>query len=458
MAEVLSPEPPSYDGFGLEALVRSSNGASDLPAYTRRPTPPPVAAAPEPREFTYHLKNRSGVAWGSITVQGNPRLTKLYPTIMEGSNIAGTVQLRLQKPEGMQAVCVILKGELIGGAPASLPQSFLETRTVLWNASEGDPNAPGSPATGSKINGLKLKGDYNWSFSIAIPQEITRDGETWRTPHSFADSTCSIRYSVDLRVVRGKLRPDDKISCPFAYFSMRQPERPSPLRMLAYQENSPLLGPEVDPEGWASYPVTLKAILFASRAVEVKMTFFVAKPLCYTRSASIPCALTLESNDSQALDLVSVPSALIVCLERTTREGEEGYRTTIEPCGQGVFWPSPMSRNTPDAPASKLRELMGEIHLKADLQPSSAVLGFAIEYAVVVFPLQAVGFKPNEDSKPILRVPVEITTRYGPGPRQKTYSPPAYEGRNIVVEQYYFQLVMLRSTMGNRKAGTRPGR
>ncbi|KAJ7628423.1 hypothetical protein FB45DRAFT_918260 [Roridomyces roridus] len=64
-------EPPSYDGYGFESLVVSSNAASDLPAYTRRPTPPPPTAAAvpqEPREFSYEIKTRSGTPWAKTCI------------------------------------------------------------------------------------------------------------------------------------------------------------------------------------------------------------------------------------------------------------------------------------------------------------------------------------------------------------------------------------------------------
>ncbi|KAF7322022.1 hypothetical protein MKEN_00724900 [Mycena kentingensis (nom. inval.)] len=221
-------EPPSYDGFGFEAFVRSSNGNSDLPAYTRRPTPPPTQNR-TPREFTFDLKNRSGVVWGGITVEGDPRLTKTVPTILEGTEIVGSAHLKLKTTEAMQAVCVIVKGEVLGSAQQGMasvvPLAFLEMRHVLWTASEGDPSAsettvPTTNRIGSKLNGIKLKGDYSWPFAISLPEEVAKEGKTYRLPHSFTDRTavCSVRYTIELRVVRGKLRPDDKVAFPFAFF------------------------------------------------------------------------------------------------------------------------------------------------------------------------------------------------------------------------------------------------
>ncbi|KAJ7212926.1 hypothetical protein GGX14DRAFT_519162 [Mycena pura] len=465
-------EPPSYDGYGFQAMVASSHGApSDLPAYTRRPTPPPIVHVDrKPQLFTYHIKNRSGVSWATLTVQGDPRLTKLAPTIVEGSSIVGSVELALQSAEAIQAVSVLVKGELRPIAPAAVPVLFLELKHVLWSAAEGDPRSPG---TSSKISGGKLKGDYNWPFSIALPTSVCKDGKTFQLPHTFLDRIAgfSMRYTAELRIIRGKLRPDDKVLCIFAYFSMRQPGPPSALRrvhiftasaqfspshsfQLAYQENSPLLGPEADPEGWHTEALPVQGTIFSSRMINAKCKFSLATPLSFTRSTSIPCAMTIESNDKQALDLLSSPTACIVYLERVIQDNAEGYRSPIEPCGQAVFWPS--TEGDP-AESSSRRHLMGEIHLRANLQPSSAMLGFAIEYAVVVFPFQAAGYKPLDTQKPLSRQVVEIVTRYAPGPRQKTYSPPAYEGRNTAVDQYYYHLVIQRAN-GNGGTRARAGR
>jgi hypothetical protein len=146
----------------------------------------------------------------------------------------------------------------------------------------------------------------------------------------------------------------------------------------------------------------------------------------------------------------------MVYLERAFRENKDVWRNTVEPCGKAVFWPS-----TEGAPedSSFRRHLMGEIHLKSNLQPSSEVHGFKVEvcllarcvclqsyslqYAVVVFPFQAAAFKPLVfDNSPLLRQVVEITTRYAPGARQKTYTPPTYETRNLIIDNYYYSLVI----------------
>ncbi|KAJ7451833.1 hypothetical protein B0H11DRAFT_1877092 [Mycena galericulata] len=435
-------EPPSYDGYGLESLLISSGDRSDLPAYPgRRPTPPPatVQVEQEPRKFTYELKNRGGTPWATLVIYGDPRLAKVTPTVPEGSNLAGSATLCLASPETIQAVCILIKGDIVSGS-INVPvtrRGFLESKHIMWSAAEGDPRNPGNIAKSSKV---KLKGDYNWPFSIELPPTLSKDGKTFSLPHTFSDrlASLSIQYTAELRIVRGKLRTDDKVTCPFRYFSMRQPGPPSVLRQLAYQENSPLLGPDADPEGWHTESFSAKGTIFSSRMIDVKCTFSLANPLCYTRSASIPCAFTLETEDLQALDLLASPTTCFVYLERVTQENLDVWRNSHEPCGQAVFWPSTEGAS---GESSHRRHLTGEIHLRQNLQPSSAMFNFAVEYAVIVFPFQAAGFKPA-DNKPYLRQAVEITTRYAAGPRHKTHSPPIYETRNAVIDHYYYSMVI----------------
>jgi hypothetical protein len=70
----------------------------------------------------------------------------------------------------------------------------------------------------------------------------------------------------------------------------------------------------------------------------------------------------------------------MVYLERTFHENKEVWKNTVEPCGQAVFWPS--TEGAPES-SSFRRHLMGEIHLKANLQPSSSMLGFAVEVCLL---------------------------------------------------------------------------
>lgn len=56
----------------------------------------------------------------------------------------------------------------------------------------------------------------------------------------------------------------------FGYHPITLPEKPSPLRLLAYSEGSSLVGPEGDPEGWKVLPeIKIKGTLFNIKKVEV---------------------------------------------------------------------------------------------------------------------------------------------------------------------------------------------
>ena len=56
----------------------------------------------------------------------------------------------------------------------------------------------------------------------------------------------------------------------FMYLPLTRAEPPSPLRELSYQEESPLIGPQGDPEGWKVFPsVNVTGVLFDARQVEL---------------------------------------------------------------------------------------------------------------------------------------------------------------------------------------------
>lgn len=54
------------------------------------------------------------------------------------------------------------------------------------------------------------------------------------------------------------------------YVPVTIPGQPSALRRQAYAEGEPLLGPELDTEGWKIFPdVDLRGVIFRSRTISV---------------------------------------------------------------------------------------------------------------------------------------------------------------------------------------------
>ena len=64
-----------------------------------------------------------------------------------------------------------------------------------------------------------------------------------------------------------------RLSTSFVYFPRWVAPPLSPLRIAAYLEGSPLLGPEADPDGWKILsPMIVTGTLFDSKPVKVEMT------------------------------------------------------------------------------------------------------------------------------------------------------------------------------------------
>lgn len=105
---------------------------------------------------------------------------------------------------------VQVKGHIIIGANAGERLTFLERATTLWLQSNGPESISTAPSD------RKLQGDYLWPFTVSLPKEVVlpvaskNTQETFRLPQTFTErhASASIQYDINLRLVRGKLRPD----------------------------------------------------------------------------------------------------------------------------------------------------------------------------------------------------------------------------------------------------------
>jgi hypothetical protein len=95
----------------------------------------------------------------------------------------------------------------------------------------------------------------------------------------------------------------------------------------------------------------------------------------------MPCFLTLEGNDTQVLDLLSVPSSIVLSLRRRVRfynktsssRSDVAWNEMVEDMGVAVWWPS-----ADVASDAHTRHLEGEIRLAKDLRPTSEMGHFSI--------------------------------------------------------------------------------
>ncbi|KAF7374625.1 hypothetical protein MSAN_00347300 [Mycena sanguinolenta] len=417
--------PPSYDG-------PSTPRSAGLPGYSRR--------ASERRVWTehkFHLTSRgSKTPWATLKVFSRSPTPAQPPTFLEGDKISGSFIFNLDQAESITSVRAVAKGQIIPGPTDRDAFTFVEVASTLWSRENGDPRNPNSP---DAYLG-KLSGHYEWPFSLELPIAVTltatnhfRAG-TFQLPQTFLERrfpTC-VQYFLVVHIDRGRFRVNSRVQTNFAYVPASRPPPPSLLRQLAYNQNTPLRG-----------------TVFSTRQVEAIGHFALAKPLCYTRGSPIPCAITLSSTDTQALDLLSAPRAISVHLRRrlkpllpaSKRNGvfDANADLSADPAENMVaasWWPSARGASEEIAlgPSRRMsrRRLDGEIQLPTCLKPSCRIAHFAVEYTVELLPFKATAFT-SADSKPLLRQSVEIVTMFPSNcPRPRTYAPPQY---NVVRQE-----------------------
>ncbi|KAF9563246.1 hypothetical protein CPC08DRAFT_686837 [Agrocybe pediades] len=475
-AATMNQLPPSYPGAfpapgsgefnRLSGYSDGLDGLDLLPEYTpgRNSSSFRAVAArqPTPKEFYYEVKKK-GKAFAVLTIIAEGSYSKHMPTFLEGTPIKGRVRLSLDKPDAIQSVIVSVQGQVITGANQGEQLTFVDIQRTVWSQSDGEPqntssdsgdSSPLPPTTATNITGNgnappspkftgKLQGDYTWQFSIDLPKQVVvpfgnrNEPQIFRLPATFNErhTRASVCYNVTLRLNRGKLRTDHRIPAQIGFIPIGRPAPFSPLRKLAYQEGTPLLGPVIDPEGWhASEPEQIQISVFGNRTVQIRCTLYLAKPLTYTRGSLIPFCLRLDGHDEQALDLLSSPKAIVLRLRRRIKAHwnpektfeSMAWRDAIDHSQLAVWWPS---RETPEMRG--VRYVNGELHLKVDANPTSAMAHFRIEYSAVLFPFDSPGIVLDKTEQ-IIEQPVEVVTAYAPGPRPRMSAPPGYEDTAVV--------------------------
>ncbi|KAJ3546756.1 hypothetical protein NM688_g5477 [Phlebia brevispora] len=437
--------------YATPFMTTQGTPLSALPAYTatqsllRQPRRQPVV-------HTYELKDGKGRPWLTLNVSSRAPNPSCLPHFYEGDAVNGVVSLDLEKEMQIKSVTAVVHGEII--ATHNVRYTFLRLAKELWSLSKNPPSTSSRHTTNDSSSKSKISGRFQWPFSLALPAEVQleyrRMTQSFRLPSSFyvRGARVTVRYQVYAVVGRGKLQVDNEVGTQVVFTPIIRPEPPSLARQLSYQEKTPLVGPEDDPEGWHRVsPVVLRGSIFNNRAVEAQLTLWLAKPLCYTRGSVVPLVLEIQCDDPQALDILSSPRSPQIRLNRTLSMGYDadwgraGHSTRqINLCEdstattssgdladdlQTAVWWEP-TRDRSERPSNR-HVLCGEVHLSSSLPPSSQLGYFSVLYNVALYPSQAVAFTASSSKKTALcNVPVVIATVYPRCPRPVAYSPPDY--------------------------------
>ncbi|KAF5326919.1 hypothetical protein D9619_004165 [Psilocybe cf. subviscida] len=454
--------PPSYEvstgDSPNEPLIEDS-----LPDYAPR-----VARIPRPveeREFEYKVEKKKGESLASLKVVAPAAYSKNIPTFCGTGPVKGSVNLYLTEPDTITSVVVSVRGRFLPGRSDS-GQSEEELRLFDISNTIWSKDADGAATSPLLSNKKKLSGTHTWPFSVNIPEKvqfITKSSSRGppgniehNLPQTFNDRVvrASIRYEVVLRIGRGKLKTNYKITCTFGYNPVIRPPPFPALKTIAYQGRTPLLEPTVDVDGWIpAKTVNVPGTLFNSRPVAIEcqspLKLFLSAPLVYTRGSVIPLYVRMQSSDQQALDLLATHKAIVVHLQRKIQhhlpmanlKNPEHYHTSmgrdVRDLVEAVWWPARSQEQEGSTTDSRVHTvcLNGELHLKADLVPSTTFPVFRVNYNVILRPFDTPGFKAAKPDNILLEHPVDIVTSFAPGPRAVRSAPPGYDsGRSLTAE------------------------
>ncbi|KAK0480075.1 hypothetical protein IW261DRAFT_110475 [Armillaria novae-zelandiae] len=453
----INTDPPSY--LSNSPHIPSARSDFDLPAYAQNRRGDDTSTLNTHHRYEIYTSNRK--AWATLALQSRAISADRIPLFWQGDNIAGSLTLDIEKEDSIKMIKITMQGKLLTGQ-SSDSWIFLEETKVLWARGMGNPRA--SPSSFNENYRGKMVGKYDWDFSLSIPAEVTappgssssmtsQGSGPFRLPQTLLERNIrtGIQYELCVSIKRSRFHPTARIQTMFGYVPLIRPAAPSLLRQLAYQEHSPLLGPDADPDGWQQVSsFTVKGTVFKDREVQVNCVVSLAKPLCYTRGTVIPCFITLTSADTQALNLLAVPSCIPIRLRRhvtdyspdfapnsptefrrpNTTNVPKRWKVTSEDLGTGVWWP------VREDGQEHSKRLNGEIKLSQNLKSTCVIGNFVVQYSVVVLPFSATAFVSEDLGKPLAEFDIEIATAHASGPRPLTYAQHPSDDEVVIRENY----------------------
>ncbi|KAJ8495957.1 hypothetical protein ONZ51_g1381 [Trametes cubensis] len=421
---------PGYTEFNTETrpAPQVNESQATLPSYSRRVSTVWDVPPAEQVHCFYLTAKKTGTRWLTLALTSRAASAVDTPTFYQGGDVAGNVKLDLEKEEMVDEITIALYGRLSIFSHST--SNFLYASQTLYSAAASEPQN-----THIATSFLKR--------GVSIMSSITTNGiaerENYRLPPSFKDTEANVdvQYLLIVRVNRGGFKSGDKLSVPLTYIPLARPSPPSILRQLAYRENTPLVGPDGDPDGWKALASThIKG--FTIWAYTTLLKVHVSKPLSYTRGAPIHLLISISCSNGQLLDLIGPQSVRLALVQRITfgdatqkaRFSERlPAQLTVKAFerASASWWkfPSPTSAS---APAPTTKTFAGELLIPEDLVPGCQILHYGHEYELCLYPFNVVGFTPSTpQKKPLLSERVGIVTAFAQAPRPLSYIPPRYD-------------------------------
>ncbi|KAI0077074.1 hypothetical protein K474DRAFT_1753683 [Panus rudis PR-1116 ss-1] len=416
---------------------------SELPTYETLPRRQSSQADEELSEHTFQLEDNKGRPWIWLTVKSRSKGDKQIPLFFEGDMVSGGVKVDFSKSSAIKAVSLTLSACVT--TVGQEETEFLRINQVLWDAKRPS-SLSEELSPGSNQNLMSWRYAFHLPSEVSVPDRPKGPKSPYPIPPSFSErgSPVYVDYKLIVTVHRALFRIDHTLVTSFAYTPKWRAEPPSPLRQVAYQEGSSIIGPEGDPDGWKVLPaVSVKGTIFNSREIEATCSLAIAKPLSFAAGSPVPLFVTIESTDSQALDLLSTPSSVRISLfrerivgkqatkaeeaiEDSAKDRGQSYNTIVEPVGSAFFWPSEEGGRVEGK-----HSLQGEMEIKAGSKPSFVFPGFALRYYIALLPFDAPGFvAESKDGPYLVTEKITVTTLNSPGMIPRSFAPPGYERKD----------------------------
>ncbi|KAJ2935435.1 hypothetical protein H1R20_g1660, partial [Candolleomyces eurysporus] len=301
-----------------------------------------------------------------------------------------------------------LPGQVIGGTIWQGELIFLKETQILWTC-EG--------------KGSKLVGKHVWPFAFILPKQVeVKGGGTGKydLPPSFAKYSSGLRvdYRLLVEIKRGGFPKIDKTLLTLFGYEINSVSEPlSELRQLAYTEEIPLFGPEVDPYGWKVLPAFVVKGTLSGKALQVEITLAISNPTTYAIGYPIPLRITLKTRSKDALVLEELAKPTAIGLD-------EGF---------AFWWSTPQDDPDPNQVANNTRELHGELDVPRTIKPTFLFPRCSVRYTLQLLPLTAPGWINASDTQyPLLSERVTIVSRQGPGMNVRSDAPPGYDRSQAV--------------------------